>query len=139
MENIFNESQRNPERVERDFFFEIKHKHPKSEKLYRLRADMDNLDNFTNELHEARKDNPFKHLDGEVLKFNGEEIGKIESKNDLSPRCLYDSEGHPDCGFFFEVNAEVTTSKLTKEEVRKLVLDRISEQGKVDYINELNE
>jgi hypothetical protein len=108
------------------FRFDIKSKHPKSDLIG------DNPLNRRILLKEA--ENPFNGLNGKKITYNGEEIGVLRVMAEALPQCLFAINGSPMCGWFYQIEADLTSKGLEKSTAKNIILNAIDDNIKIDYM-----
>ena len=106
------------------FYFDIRHKYPKSEELYEKRGDTEAISGI---------ENPFKMLNGKKILHNVSEIGVLRVRDGIFPQCLSAADGTRDCGWFFQVETEVG-AKIDISTATEAVVGAIGNSNLIDHL-----
>jgi hypothetical protein len=126
------------ESEKRQFVFDIRQKHAKSKDLYRERTNMVKVgDEYQFPEYDrilAESKNPFIDLNNKEILYKDEKVGVLHVDPDLFPQCVYGRDGNMKCGFFYRISVEVTSKTIDLETAKKLVLEAIGTEKRIDYM-----
>ena len=113
------------------YCFDIRQKHPQSEKIYGSHEENE-VDGKGVKLETI--DNPFAALEGKELLHDGIKIGVFHiRKEDSFYQCIYTADGGTDCGVFFQIEINVKAQNLDMQSAIDEVVLAL-ENKNIDYM-----
>ncbi len=110
------------------YHFDVRQKHPESKELYKKIGD--GSGDFEKMLKEWA--NPFTDLDGREILYKDTKAGTIHVREEPFPQCTYKTDGHQDCGFFYQIEVDIESKDIDMQTAIQLVQEA-AHGRRVDY------